>query len=135
MVELPPGGAGSHRVSPVPGPPAAAWPVAPSGTTDRHHELTVDDGLTSCPPPPLPDTAWVLNAMHAHESASCAVSHDEYHIPSSPPGRSHPRPTRLQPAVGEDDGKAMTKRAIRSAALGRLRPTPPARRFGTEGGH
>ncbi|UWE07572.1 hypothetical protein [Actinacidiphila bryophytorum] len=51
-------------MSQVPDPLAALWPVVPSATADWLRELTADDGLTGFLPPPLPDAAWVLNAMY-----------------------------------------------------------------------
>lgn len=66
-------------MSHVPASPATPWPVVPSAMTDWLRELTADDGLTGFMPPPLPDAAWVLNAMYEHESGPSEVSHDEYH--------------------------------------------------------
>ncbi|MFD9333282.1 hypothetical protein ACFWBF_02515 [Streptomyces sp. NPDC060028] len=56
----------------------ARWPLAPSRTTDWLRELADDDGLTGFMPPPLPDAAWVLNAMYEYQGAPGDVTHDEH---------------------------------------------------------
>ncbi|MGW0594952.1 hypothetical protein [Streptosporangium sp. NPDC002607] len=57
---------------------SARWPVAPSSATDWLREL-VGDGLTGFMPPPLPDAAWVLNAMYEHDQAPTDISYDDVH--------------------------------------------------------
>ncbi|WP_328617335.1 hypothetical protein OHS18_14015 [Amycolatopsis sp. NBC_00355] len=53
------------------------WPLAASGTTDWLRELC-GDGLTGFMPPPMPDAAWVLNAMYEHEDGPAGMSYQEY---------------------------------------------------------
>ena len=57
---------------------AARWPVVPSTETDWLRQLTGEDGLTGFMPPPLPDAAWVLNAMYEHEDGPSDVTYDAY---------------------------------------------------------
>jgi hypothetical protein len=54
------------------------WPLAPSSAADWLLELA-GDGVTGFMPPPLPDAAWVLNAMYEHKKGPTDVSYDEYH--------------------------------------------------------
>jgi hypothetical protein len=54
------------------------WPIAPSSAANWLLELA-GDGLTGFMPPPLPDAAWVLNAMYEHDNGPTDVSYDEYH--------------------------------------------------------
>lgn len=56
----------------------AQWPIASSDSTDWLLELC-GDGVTGFMPPPLPDAAWVLNAMYEHEDGPTNVSHHKYH--------------------------------------------------------
>lgn len=67
------------RVSEISDLVTACWPLAPSSATGWLLELAGDDGFTGFMPPPLPDAAWVLNAMHEHEQGPSDMSHDEYH--------------------------------------------------------
>lgn len=69
----------------MPDPLAGHWPVVPSGETGWLRDLTGDGGLTGFMPPPLPDAAWVLNAMYEHESDPSDVSCDEYQRPQLTP--------------------------------------------------
>ncbi|MFH8383783.1 hypothetical protein ACH4E7_23010 [Kitasatospora sp. NPDC018058] len=62
-----------------PDPMSALWPIAPSSTTDWLRELCDDDGLTGFMPPPMPDAAWVLNAMYEHGRGPAEVTHHEHH--------------------------------------------------------
>ncbi|MBG0831645.1 hypothetical protein HS041_28345 [Planomonospora sp. ID67723] len=57
---------------------SARWPLAPASATDWLRELA-GDGLTGFMPPPLPDAAWVLNAMYEHDQAPTGISHDDVH--------------------------------------------------------
>ena len=52
------------------------WPLAPPSTTGWLLDLC-GDGLTGFLPPPLPDVAWVLNAMYEHEQGPAEVSYHE----------------------------------------------------------
>ncbi|MEU6665172.1 hypothetical protein [Streptomyces sp. NPDC046727] len=58
-------------------PTTARWPLASPRTADWLHELA-GDGITGFMPPPLPDAAWVLNAMYEHEQAPAGLTYDEY---------------------------------------------------------
>ncbi|WEB38697.1 hypothetical protein MOV08_04875 [Streptomyces yunnanensis] len=69
---------------------AARWPLAPSSATGWLLELAGDDGLTGFMPPPLPDAAWVLNAMHEHAQGPSGMSHDEYLQDQVAAGRIQP---------------------------------------------
>ncbi|MGW6916717.1 hypothetical protein ACWGB8_23260 [Kitasatospora sp. NPDC054939] len=62
----------------TPGPEGSAWPVAPSGETDWLRDLA-GDGLTGFMAPPMPDAAWVLNAMYEHEAGPTGTTHDRLH--------------------------------------------------------
>ncbi len=55
------------------------WSLAPSSATDWLREIAEDDGLTGFMPPPLPDAAWVLNAMYEHDRAPAGLSYDDVH--------------------------------------------------------
>ncbi|GAA2200037.1 hypothetical protein [Streptomyces bangladeshensis] len=59
-------------------PVAARWPLASPRTADWLRELA-GDGVTGFMPPPLPDAAWVLNAMYEHERGPDGVTYDAYH--------------------------------------------------------
>ncbi|MFF8731323.1 hypothetical protein ACF073_33295 [Streptomyces sp. NPDC015171] len=59
-------------------PITARWPLAEPRTADWLRELA-GDGITGFMAPPLPDSAWVLNAMYEHERAPADVTHDAYH--------------------------------------------------------
>ncbi|MCE0444430.1 hypothetical protein LT493_00300 [Streptomyces tricolor] len=59
-------------------PVAARWPLASPRTADWLRELA-GDGVTGFMPPPLPDAAWVLNAMYEHERGPDGVAYDAYH--------------------------------------------------------
>jgi hypothetical protein len=65
-------------MSEVPTLVSTLWPIAPSSTADWLLDLA-GDGLTGFMPPPLPDAAWVLNAMYEHENGPTDVSYDEYY--------------------------------------------------------
>ncbi|MFC7265049.1 hypothetical protein [Streptomyces lutosisoli] len=68
---------------------AAQWPLAPSSETDWLLALA-GDGLTGFMPPPLPDAAWVLNAMYEHQQGPADVSYDEYHRAQLADGSAEP---------------------------------------------
>lgn len=70
---------------------AACWPVVPSEEADWLVELTGDDGLTGFMPPPLPDAAWVLNAMYEHEHGPSDVSYDDRYRAELAEGLHAPR--------------------------------------------
>ncbi|MFD7028578.1 hypothetical protein ACFWAR_11160 [Streptomyces sp. NPDC059917] len=57
----------------------ARWPIADSPDVDWLRELTDDDGLTGFMPPPLPDAAWVLHPLYAHELGPFDMTYTEYH--------------------------------------------------------
>lgn len=65
-------------VSEIPSLVTTRWPLAPSSATDWLQELA-GDGITGFMPPPLPDAAWVLNAMYEHEQGPSGLSYDAYH--------------------------------------------------------
>ncbi|MEU2632584.1 hypothetical protein [Kitasatospora sp. NPDC007106] len=68
-----------------PTPPPTRWPLAPPGATDRLFDLC-GDGLTGFMPPPVPDAAWVRNAMYEHRQGPAGRPHHG-------PGRAeHPGP-------------------------------------------
>ncbi|MER6443725.1 hypothetical protein [Streptomyces venezuelae] len=56
----------------------ARWPLAASAETDWLRELSADDGLTGFMPPAMPDAAWVLHSMYAHELGPFGMSYVEY---------------------------------------------------------
>ncbi|MEU9366367.1 hypothetical protein AB0D71_16800 [Streptomyces avermitilis] len=63
-------------MSEIPALVTAHWPPAPSSATDWLLELA-GDGVTGFMPPPLPDAAWVLNAMYEQEQGPTDMSYDE----------------------------------------------------------
>ncbi|GLY78274.1 hypothetical protein Airi01_065410 [Actinoallomurus iriomotensis] len=65
------------------------WPLVSAGAADWLVDLA-GDGLTGFMPPPLPDAAWVLNAMYEHENGPTDVSYDEYHRDGLDAGRTEP---------------------------------------------
>ncbi|MEU9467326.1 hypothetical protein AB0D78_11825 [Streptomyces avermitilis] len=64
-------------MSEIPALVTAHWPPAPSSATDWLLELA-GDGVTGFMPPPLPDAAWVLNAMYEQEQGPTDMSYDEH---------------------------------------------------------
>ncbi|MFD5251130.1 hypothetical protein ACFWIW_41710 [Amycolatopsis sp. NPDC058340] len=54
-------------------PLSGTWPLAPSGTTGWLREMC-GDGLTGFMPPPMPDAAWVLNAMYERDLEAVGVT-------------------------------------------------------------
>ncbi|MFG3259603.1 hypothetical protein [Streptomyces sp. NPDC048172] len=57
--------------------PTPAWTPADPGAVSWLAALTGDDGLTGFLAPPLPDVAWVLNAMYEHESGPGATTYEQ----------------------------------------------------------
>ncbi|MEV6050970.1 hypothetical protein [Streptomyces sp. NPDC052107] len=56
----------------------AHGPLTSPGKADWLHELA-GDGITGFMPPPLPDSAWILNAMYEHAQAPADVTYDDVH--------------------------------------------------------
>jgi hypothetical protein len=98
------------------------WPLVSSRATDWLRELAHDDGLTGFMPPPLPDSAWVLNAMYERGCGSIGVSYDDIHRARIADGSS---PREI---VGDIDLSAVT--TVIGGGLGRAeRPGPGWRRL------
>ncbi|MCF2530720.1 hypothetical protein [Yinghuangia soli] len=57
---------------------AVLWPRAASTETAWLEELA-GSGVTGFMPPPMPDAAWVLNAMYEHESGPTDATYDDLH--------------------------------------------------------
>ncbi|MFI6447234.1 hypothetical protein [Kitasatospora sp. NPDC050543] len=109
----------------------ALWPLTSSAETDWLLELT-GDGVTGFMPPPLPDAAWVLNAMYEHVNGPTEVTYDQRH-------RARPADGSVQPmivagidldAVGTATGGGLGRADHPGADWRRLRWSELARRTG-----
>lgn len=93
------------------------------------------NGVTGFMPPPLPDAAWLLNAMYGHEDGPSETSYDEYHRARVADGDLRPLivagmdPTRLGTATGGGPGRGEHPgagwRRLRWAELARRVGDPP----------
>lgn len=97
-----------------------AWRPAQPGSADWLRELSGDDGLTGFLPPPMPDAAWVLNAMYEHEQGPTGTTHHEHHQARLTEGGA-----RLVVAGIDLDATTVTT----GGGLGRARHPGPGRRL------
>ncbi|MGA4542529.1 hypothetical protein ACPA54_21290 [Uniformispora flossi] len=104
------------------GPLDAAWPLAPPDAVVWLRELCDDDGVTGFLAPPMPDAAWVLNAMYEHERGPGTVSYDERKQAALADGTMRPQ------MIGDIDFTAIG--VATGGSLGRARhPGPGWRRL------
>jgi len=101
-------------------PLSAGWPLVLSSAADWLRERA-GEGLTGFMPPPLPDAAWVLNAMYERDQGPAHVS-DEVHRAGIADGSAPPE------IVGGIDLNAVT--TVMGGGLGRAgHPGPGWRRL------
>ncbi|MFD8141916.1 hypothetical protein [Streptomyces sp. NPDC059708] len=117
---------------------AGLWPIAAPAETGWLRELADDDGLTGFMPPALPDAAWVLHRMHAHELGPFDMTYAEYHraflnsksggheiIPGLDPAEVFEDPAdTFAPSKGEHPGRRWHR--LRWAELARRTGDPVA---------
>ncbi|MFJ4188447.1 hypothetical protein [Kitasatospora sp. NPDC089509] len=107
------------------------WPLAPSGAADWLRELCADDGVTGFLTPPLPDAAWVLNAMYEHERGPVDISYHEHRQALLAAGRIEPLSVAgLDLEVGIATGGGLGRAEHPGPGWRRLRWAELARRTG-----
>ncbi|MEV7595902.1 hypothetical protein AB0O91_00760 [Kitasatospora sp. NPDC089797] len=107
------------------------WTPVPSTAADWLRKLCDDDGVTGFLAPPLPDAAWVLNAMYEHERGPVDVSYHEHRQALLAAGRIAPRSVAgIDLEVGIATGGGLGRAEHPGHGWRRLRWAQLARRTG-----